>query len=191
MPDAPDQRAPLAAICRHGDRRARYFEHTRAAALWDDEHLHIGFWIEEPFPEARVTARDGIVFAENDVELFIDGGDCYYELEIDAANTVYEVSSSGRTLYTRGGRFDVPEFDLVERRALSFAGDDDRQVHSFWQGTHPRGPRWASRDWDLPGLRTAVHVDGALNDRRISSASGWQRGTGPAVEQAGLAGQRA
>jgi hypothetical protein len=67
------------------------FFDTRAAAVWDDECLHVGFWCEEPFPDARVTERDGIVFAESDVELFIDGGDCYYELELNAANTVYEV----------------------------------------------------------------------------------------------------
>jgi hypothetical protein len=148
-----------------------YFD-TRAAALWDDEHLHIGFWIEEPFPEARVTARDGIVFAENDVEVFIDGGDCYYELEINAANTVYEVFFIWQDAYTRGSRFDVPEFDLVERRALSFGGNDDRQTGSFWRGTHPRGPRWAFRDWDLPGLHTAVQVAGTLNDRHVVS-KGW------------------
>ena len=54
-----------------------YFD-TRAAALWDDENLYISFWVEEPFPEAHQTERDSIVFVENDVEVFIDGGDCYY-----------------------------------------------------------------------------------------------------------------
>ena len=29
---------------------------------------------------------------------------------------------------------------------------------------HPRGPRIGYWKWDLPGLRTAVHVDGTLND---------------------------
>ena len=50
---------------------AGFFD-TLAAAVWDDERLHVGFWCEEPFPEAHVTERDGIVFAESDVELFID-----------------------------------------------------------------------------------------------------------------------
>ena len=148
-----------------------YFD-TRAAALWDDNGLYVSFWVEEPFPGAHMTERDGIVFAENDVEIFIDGGDCYYELELNAANTVYEVLFIWQDAYTRGGRFDVPEFDLVERHALSFGGDYDRQARSFWRGTHPRGPRWAFRDWDLPGLQTAVHVDGKLNDRYFVS-EGW------------------
>jgi hypothetical protein len=148
-----------------------YFD-TRAAALWDDENLYISFWVEEPFPEAHMTERDGIVFAENDVEILIDGGDCYYEFELNAANTVYEVFFVWQDAYRRGGRFDVPEFDLLERKALSFGGDYDRQAASFWVGTHPRGLRWAFREWDLAGLRTAVHVDGVLNDRFFVS-KGW------------------
>ena len=149
-----------------------YFD-TRAAALWDDENLYISFWVEEPFPEAHMTERDGIVFAENDVEIFIDGGDCYYEFELNAANTVYEVFFIWQDAYERGGKFDVPEFDLLERHALSFGGDYDRRAATFWRGTHPRGPRWAFREWDLAGLRTAVHVDGTLNDRSIVS-KGWR-----------------
>jgi hypothetical protein len=46
---------------------------TRAAALWDDENLYIGFWIEEPYIEAALTERDALIFMENDVEVFIDG----------------------------------------------------------------------------------------------------------------------
>jgi hypothetical protein len=138
---------------------------TRAAALWDDQNLYIGFWVEEPFVEAQLTERDGLIFLENDVEVFIDGGDCYYEFEINALGTIYEVFFIWRDAYQRGGKFDVPEFDLLSRKALSFAGNYDRNGTTFWWGTHPRGPRWAFLDWDYPGLRSAVFVDGAINDR--------------------------
>ena len=37
---------------------------------------------------------------------------------------------------------------------------------------HPRGERWGFLDWDFPGLRTAVHVDGTLN-RRDHTDRGW------------------
>ncbi len=137
---------------------------TRAAALWDDQNLYVGFWIEEPFVEARHTERDSIIFQENDVEVFIDGGDCYYEFEINALNTIYEIMFIWRDAFTRGSRFDVPEFDLYTKKVFSFGGDYDRTPASFWTGTHPRGTRWAFLDWDFPGLRTAVHVDGTLND---------------------------
>ena len=111
---------------------------TQAAALWDDENLYVGFWVEEPHPTARQTERDALIFRENDVEVFIDGGDCYYEFEINALGTVYEVFFIWRDAYRRGGRFDVPEFDLLDRKALSFAGNFDRTNDHFWWGTHPR-----------------------------------------------------
>jgi hypothetical protein len=131
---------------------------TRAAVIWDASALYVGFWIEEPFVQARQTERDSLVFLENDVEVFIDGGDTYYEFEINALGTVYEVFFIWQDAYTRGSRFDVPEFDLLSRKALSFGGNHDRSGEHFWWGTHSRKARWAFLDWDLPGLQTAVQV---------------------------------
>jgi hypothetical protein len=145
---------------------------TRMAALWDDEHLYVAFWVEEPFVEAHHTERDAVIFQENDVEVFIDGGDCYYELEINALGTIYEVLFVWRDAYTRGSRFDVPQFDVLDREVFSFGGDYDRHPASFWHGTHPRGTRWAFLDYDLPGLRVAAHVDGTINDNRDTDR-GW------------------
>ena len=145
---------------------------TRAAALWDNDNLYIAFWVEEPFVEAHLTERDSLIFMENDVEVFIDGGDCYYELEINALNTLYEVFFIWQDAYQHGSKFDVPEFDLIERRALSFGGNYDRSGWNFWRGTHPRGVRWAFTDWDFPGLRSAVNVDGMLNNRSVVD-KGW------------------
>jgi hypothetical protein len=129
---------------------------SRAAVVWDDEALYVGFWCEEPFVHGRQTERDSLVFLDNDVEVFIDGGDTYYEFEINALGTLYEVFFIWQDAYTRGSRFDVPEFDLLGRKALSFGGNHDRTGANFWWGTHPRKTRWAFLDWDFPGLRTAV-----------------------------------
>lgn len=148
---------------------AGYFD-TRAAALWDDEYLYVAYWIEQPFPEAHLTERDSLIFNENDVELFIDGGDCYYELEINARATIYEVFFVWQDAYARFA--GAPEFDIRSRRALTFGGDYDRSAPTFWRGTHPRGLRWAFLDWDFRGLRAAVQVDGVLNDRSVVS-KGW------------------
>ena len=145
---------------------------TQCSILWDDENLYIGFWIEEPFPTAKQTDRDSLIFRENDVEVFIDGGDCYYEFEINALNTVYEVFFIWRDAYTKGGRFDIPEFDLLERDAYTFGGNFDRTEDNFWRGTNPRGIRWAFLDWDFPGMESAVHVNGSLNDPTQPS-KGW------------------
>jgi hypothetical protein len=148
------------------------FFDTRAAALWDSKNLYIGFWVEEPFVEAHLTERDSLIFMENDVEVFIDGGDCYYEFEINALNTIYEVFFIWQDAYQRGSKFDVEEFDLLGRRALSFGGNYDRSGWNFWKGTHPRGVRWAFTDWDFPGVQSAVHVDGLINNRSVVD-KGW------------------
>ena len=137
------------------------FFDTRAAALWDDEALYVAFWVEEPFVEARLTQRDTTIFQENDVEVFIDGGDCYYEFEINALNTIYEVFFIWKDAFRK---FDQREFDVHSREAYTFGGNHDRDAITFWRGTHPRGLRWAFTDWDFPGLRTAVQVQGTLND---------------------------
>ena len=64
---------------------------SRAAVLWDDRCLYVGFWAEEPYPTATITQRDGYLWFENDLEVFIAGEDTYYEFQISARNTVYEV----------------------------------------------------------------------------------------------------
>jgi len=140
------------------------FYDTRMSALWDDTNLYIAFWVEEPFIDAHYTERDSIIFQENDVEVFIDGEDCYYELELNAIGTLYEVFFIWRDAYKRGGHFDLPEFDVHERQAYTFGGDYDRNPTSFWKGTHPRGIRWAFTDWDFPGVQIATQIDGTLND---------------------------
>lgn len=140
------------------------FYDTRMACTWNDDFLYIGFWVEEPFVAAELKNRGDTLFKENDIELFIDGGDCYYELELNAIGTIYEMFFIWRDAYKRGSRFDVPEFDLIDRNAYSFAGDFDRNPDSFWDGTHKRGARWAFRDWEFPRLEVAVQVQGTLND---------------------------
>ena len=70
---------------------SRIIYDTRAALMWDEEALYVGFWCEEPFPAATLTERDSLLWVENDLEVFIDGGDSYYELELNALNVVYEV----------------------------------------------------------------------------------------------------
>jgi hypothetical protein len=135
---------------------------TQMAALWDDANFYVAFWVEEPFVEARLTERDSTIFQENDVEVFIDGGDCYYEFEINALNTVYEVFFVWQDAYKK--KFNTPAYDVHSRQAYTFGGNHDRDAKTFWRGTHPRGLRWAFTDWDFAGLQTAVKIDGTLND---------------------------
>jgi len=64
---------------------------TRTAILWYDDNLDVGFWVEEPAVAATLTERDDPIYKNNDVEVFIAGQDTYYEFEINAFGTIYEV----------------------------------------------------------------------------------------------------
>ncbi len=135
---------------------ARAVHDTRAAVLWDDENLYVGFWIEEPHVAATLTERDSLIYTNNDVEVFIAGQDAYYEFEINALGTIYEVFFIWEEAYARGGYAQAPEFRRDHPQVLPFNG--------VGFTTHPRGPRIGFWNWDFPGLRSAVHVDGTLND---------------------------
>jgi len=137
---------------------------TRAAVLWDDECLYIGFWVEEPFLAATMTERDAPVWKENDVEVFIAGQDSYYEFEINPLGTIYEAFFIWEDAYERGGFNQAAEFRL------------DAPGVCLWNGvgfaTHPRGLRLGFFRWDFPGLRCAVFADGIVNDPKTRDR-GW------------------
>ncbi len=126
---------------------------TRVAVLWDDDNLYVGFWVEEPFVEATLTERDSLIYTDNDVEVFIAGRDAYYEFEINALGTIYEV-----LFVWEDAIADFPGFDRDTPGARPWNGVDFTD--------HPRGGRLGFWAWDFPGLRSAVAVDGTLNDNR-------------------------
>lgn len=145
---------------------------SRAAALAMPDGLRIAFWSEDPYPTATQTERDSIVFADSDVEVFLDFGWGYYEFEINAFGTVYEVMHVWRDTFADSPFAGDPAFSLLAPGVFTFGGDYDRRPASFWHGTHPRGVRVVDTTYDFPGLVTAVHVDGVLNDDRAPSR-GW------------------
>jgi hypothetical protein len=135
---------------------AAWFD-TRAALIWDRENLYVGFFVEEPDVQATLTARDSKIYLDNDVEVFIGGKDAYYEFELNAHNTVYEVFWIWKDILKPGSIFyGVPEFDPTRPGVATLTGIGGH--------IHPRGARWGFLDWDLPGLKTAVHIDGTLNN---------------------------
>lgn len=129
---------------------------TRAAVVWDPEYLYVAYWIEEPNVQATLTQRDAPIYRDNDVELFIAGSDGYYEFEINAFATIYEVLFFWNDAFLRKGYASLPGFSLTGPGVRPFNGVGFRQ--------HPRGLRTGFFNWDYPGLRKAVHVDGTLND---------------------------
>jgi hypothetical protein len=130
---------------------------TTVTLLWNDEYLYLGYRVEEPNVQSQLTDRDSQIWKENDVELFIAGRDAYYELELNALNTVYEVFWIWKDNFRAGSPyFGRPEFDPKQNRVMTLSGVGGH--------IHPRGERWGFLDWDLPGLITAVDVQGTLND---------------------------
>jgi hypothetical protein len=145
---------------------------TSTACVATDDGLRIGFRVEDPFPTASLTERDALIFQENDVEFFLDFGTGYYEFEINAAGTIYEILHVWRDTFGSSPFADDPAFSPSSPHCYTFGGDHDRRPATFWDGLHPRGVRYAFRDFDLPGLQSAVVVTGALNDPATIS-HGW------------------
>ena len=129
---------------------------TRARVLWDDENLYLGIRVEEPFVRARLTANNSPIYEDNDVEVFIGGADAYYEFEVNAFNTTYEVFFVWERDWQRAGFAAVPEF----------ARDRMRPFNGVGFTRHPRGLRLGNFDWHFPGKKTAVFIDGTVNDDR-------------------------
>ena len=94
---------------------------TKTAIRWSDAKLYVAFWAEEPDVRAEITQRDSLIFLENDLELFIDGGDCYYELEFNALNTIYEVFFIWRDSFPNPAKFPQRALIYPEMTPLPLA----------------------------------------------------------------------
>lgn len=129
---------------------------TRAAVLWDDEYLYVAYWVEEPDLQATLTERDAPIYQNNDVEFFIAGLDAYYEFEINSFGTIYEV------LFIWDDAYKSKGYDKLEGLAEDQPGSQPFLGVGYKE--HPRNPRTGFFQWDLPGLKTAVNMDGTIND---------------------------
>lgn len=110
-----------------GDAKPRPRFATRARMLWDDQYFYIAAEMEEAHVWGTLTERDSVIFHDNDFEVFIDPNgdrDEYYELEINALNTVW---------------------DLFLPKPYRDGGS-------------------ARNEWNIVGLKTAVRVNGTLNN---------------------------
>ena len=126
---------------------------TRAAVLWDEKNLYVAYWIEEPMVHAKYTNHNDPIYYDNDVELFIAGPDAYYEFEINAFNTSYEVFFIWNDTYEKNGFVTAPEWQRAKLKPFNGVGFK----------THPRGGRFGNFDWSFPGKQTAIAVDGTVN----------------------------
>src|SRR2546423_333378 len=81
------------------------------------------------FAHAKYTNHNDPIYYDNDVEFFIAGRDAYYEFEINAFNTCYEVFFIWDDAYT--GFAPAPEFARSRLKPFNGVGFKN----------HPRGGR--------------------------------------------------
>ncbi len=126
---------------------------TRAAILWDDEYLYFAARLQEENVWGSITERDAVIYKDNDFEIFLDvdeRGDNYYEFEINALNTVWDMFHPRE--YHRGSCLDTA-YDIDGIR-LALAGDPGARRHRGGDPTRPRAV--VSREF-LPGAISARH----------------------------------
>lgn len=139
---------------------------TEVALLWDATALYVAVRMEEPWLEARIVERDGPVYRDPDFELFIAGKDSYWELEVNARSTVYDVFWIWRDALgaeTAGG-FDTVRWNAAQRRVMLLSGIGEHR--------HPRGERAGFIDENLRGVTVAVSAAGTLDDNSDADR-GW------------------
>jgi hypothetical protein len=78
-----------------GDPARRPYLRTRVKMGWDDAYFYVGAELVEPHVWGTIRERNAVMFEDNDFELFLDpdgDGLNYYELEINALGTLWELS---------------------------------------------------------------------------------------------------
>ena len=96
---------------------------TRAAMLWDDEYLYVGFWMEDRDVCGAQGEDPLLVWQDNNAGVLLVGQGAYYELAVNPQGATSEMFHIWKEAYQRGGRYDVPEFDLAVHRPEVLGGD--------------------------------------------------------------------
>lgn len=110
-----------------GEMKPRPWKRTRVKMLWDDEYLYIGARLDDDEIWASVSARDELIFVDNDFEVFLAPNDTthrYFEIEMNALGAVWDLF------------MPRPQRDMPHRL----------------------------EGWDIRGLKSAVHIEGELNN---------------------------
>jgi hypothetical protein len=108
---------------------------TKVKMLWDNEYLYIGAWMEEPHVWTTISEKNSVIYWNNDFEIFIDpDGDSrnYYELEINALNTIWELTLDKP--YNEGGTATHPtNIDgLISKVYVDGTINDPRDIDRSW-----------------------------------------------------------
>jgi len=134
-----------------GERRPGF--RTRCRLAWDDSALYIAADLEEPRLRASIREHDGVLYRDNNFEVFLDPDrdtHDYYEIEMNAWGTVWDLFLV--RAYRDGGPV-LTAWDLRGlRTAVGLRGtlNDDRDVDEGW--SVEIAVPWA-------GIREHAHTD--------------------------------
>lgn len=135
---------------------------SRVALLWDDDYLYAAFkYKDHEIWGSHVEHHDHVYHNDSDAEIFVEGEGVYYELGVNPINTIYEV-------------FWTWLEPVVARQDVALLDRFFRTENFLYFVPRPgdRLGRMGETDWELPGLRHAVQIDGTLNCPAIRD-NGW------------------
>jgi len=162
LDEAVWQRATWSAPFIKIDTGAPVLLDSRVALLWDDDYLYVGFKYEDhEIWGTHVEHHDHVYHNDSDAEIFILGAGVYYELGINPINTIYEVFWS----------WVEPLVVSQNITRLNQLFSTENYLY-FLPRVGERMGRFGELDWELPGIKHAVHVDGTLNCPAIRD-NGW------------------
>lgn len=125
---------------------------TTVRMRWDSEYLYFGAILEEPQAWATINYHNGLLYTENNIEFFADpsGNNQYYkELEFNAHNMNWNLMITKPPL--DGG--------------ISICNVSDPSICQYLDQNNE------TYEIDNMGMKTAVTVDGTLNDPSKGSNS--------------------
>jgi hypothetical protein len=135
---------------------------TRIALLWNEEYLFAAYKVEDPDIRGTMTGfNDHVYFQDEDVELFFEGDGYYYELGINPINTSYQIRWTWIEPLIEERRYAELEELFKAPDYLYYLARDGERI-----GRH------ADLNYQLPGLRHAVYIDGSVNCPEMKD-KGW------------------
>eukprot|EP00054_Salpingoeca_dolichothecata_P025967 m.183670 g.183670 ORF g.183670 m.183670 type:complete len:370 (-) comp25516_c0_seq5:78-1187(-) len=116
---------------------------THAKIRWDNTHLYVGAVLNEPQVWANLTQHDSVIFQDNDFEVFLNP---------DGSSHYYK-------------EFEMNAFNTVWNLCLN---------KPYLNGGYENSSRvFGNKGWDDPELKSAVYVDGKINDPAAGPDKYW------------------